>query len=58
MEDQDVGILYLQTNFEIDRCTNNGDLLLDRHKRNYNQTHTLRLKLILFPNIGLGGVKK
>ena len=32
LEDRDVGILYHPTNFDFDRCTNNGDLLSDRPK--------------------------
>ena len=27
LEDKDVGIFYLSTTFELDMCTNNGDLL-------------------------------
>ena len=30
-EDRDMGILYLFTKFELDRYTNNGDLLSDRN---------------------------
>ena len=32
LEDQDVGILYLSTKFELNQFTNNGDLLSDRKK--------------------------
>ena len=48
-EDWDVGTLYLSTKFELDRSTNNGDLLPDR---NHRDTQTDRLNLILSPYIG------
>ena len=53
-EDQDVGILYLPTKFELDQNTKNKDLLLDRQKWKHKQKHTHRL----FPKIGLGQVTK
>ena len=41
-EDWDVSILYLSTEFELDRFINNGDLLLDRNhwKHTDRQTYT------------------
>ena len=46
LEDWDVSILYLSTKFELDRFTNNGDLLADRilcdrHTDSQTHTHTL-----------------
>ena len=35
-----MGILYLSTKFELDRFTNNGDLLSDRKKTGNINTHT------------------
>ena len=49
-EDWVMGILYLSTKIKLNRCTNNGDLSLDREKSgNTNtqiQTQTHKLKLI------------
>ena len=40
-EDRDVGILYdLSTKFELDRFTNNGNLLLGRKNLTERNTHT------------------
>ena len=39
-EDRDVGKLYLSTQFELDRFTNNGDLLSDRNHWTHTHTHT------------------
>ena len=39
-EDQDGGILYLSTKFELDHFTNNRDLLSDRNHWKHRQTHT------------------
>ena len=56
-EDRDVGIFYHSYKFELNRSTNNGDLLSDRnnwkhiythaHTQAHTQTH--RLNLILSP---------
>ena len=32
-------VLYLSIKFELDRCTNNGNLLLGIHKRKHKYTH-------------------
>ena len=37
-EDRDVGICYLFTKFELDRSTNNGDLLSERNYWKHRQT--------------------
>ena len=39
-ENCNVSILYHSTMFELDQCTNNGDLLSDRKKKLETQTHT------------------
>ena len=39
-EDWDEGIFYLSTKFELDRSTNNGDLLSDRNHWKHRQTDT------------------
>ena len=45
-EDQDIGISYLSTKFELDCSTNNGDLLSDRKKTGNAHTPThMKLKL-------------
>ena len=36
-----LGTLNLSTRFELDQCTNNGDLLSDRHKRKQKNTQTV-----------------
>ena len=51
-EDQDAGIFYLSSKFELDRSTNNGDLLsdtnhwehkhTDKHTQTHAHTYTLR----------------
>ena len=48
LEDQDVGILYLSTKFELDSSSNNGDLLSDSEnwKRTQTNKHTQRLTLL------------
>ena len=44
----------LSTKFELDMCTNKGDILADRHL----QKHKHRMKLILFRIMKLGTVMK
>ena len=44
-----MGIIYLSIKFELDRSSNNGDLLSDRKHRihKYTDTHTHKLNLIV-----------
>ena len=34
-EDRDVGIIYLSIKFELDQCTNNGDIYLSSDRKNW-----------------------